>query len=128
MLYSGAVTSAPAGERTERIAAIDGLRALAFLLVFAFHSWQFAGAPDIPVISTVVAQNIRPDFFVVLTGSLVQGGIFPLFGLLNVGYGVYLLVAGPAQARKFQQAREAYHRRRAAVSPEQFLDPEDRPG
>ena len=71
MFYSGAVTSAPAGERTERIAAIDGLRALAFLLVFAFHSWQFAGAPDIPVIATVVAQNIRPDFFVVLTGFVL---------------------------------------------------------
>jgi peptidoglycan/LPS O-acetylase OafA/YrhL len=71
VLYSGAVTSAPAGERTERIAAIDGLRALAFLLVFAFHSWQFAGAPDIPVVSTVVAQNIRPDFFVVLTGFVL---------------------------------------------------------
>jgi peptidoglycan/LPS O-acetylase OafA/YrhL len=71
VLYAGAVTSAPAGERTERIAAIDGLRALAFLLVFAFHSWQFAGAPDIPVISTVVAQNIRPDFFVVLTGFVL---------------------------------------------------------
>jgi peptidoglycan/LPS O-acetylase OafA/YrhL len=71
LLYSGAVKSAPAGERTERIAAIDGLRALAFLLVFAFHSWQFAGSPDIPVISTVVAQNIRPDFFVVLTGFVL---------------------------------------------------------
>ena len=71
VLYAGAVTSAPAGERTERIAAIDGLRALAFLLVFAFHSWQFAGAPDIPVFSTVVAQNIRPDFFVVLTGFVL---------------------------------------------------------
>lgn len=71
VLYPGAVTSAPAGERTERIAAIDGLRALAFLLVFAFHSWQFAGSPDIPVISTVVAQNIRPDFFVVLTGFVL---------------------------------------------------------
>ena len=69
--YSGRVTTAPVGERTERIAAIDGLRALAFLLVFAFHSWQFAGNPDIPVISTVVAQNIRPDFFVVLTGFVL---------------------------------------------------------
>ncbi|MGN6219633.1 MAG: acyltransferase family protein [Microbacterium sp.] len=65
------MTPAPAGERTERIAAIDGLRALAFLLVFAFHSWQFAGAPDIPVVSTVIAQNIRPDFFVVLTGFVL---------------------------------------------------------
>jgi peptidoglycan/LPS O-acetylase OafA/YrhL len=69
--YSGAVTTAPASERTERIAAIDGLRALAFLLVFAFHSWQFAGSPDIPVVSTVVSQNIRPDFFVVLTGFVL---------------------------------------------------------
>jgi peptidoglycan/LPS O-acetylase OafA/YrhL len=71
VLYAGAVTSGPAGVGADRIASIDGLRAFAFLLVFAFHSWQFAGSPDIPVLSTVVAQNIRPDFFVVLTGFVL---------------------------------------------------------
>ena len=57
--------------RSTRIASIDGLRALAFLAVFAFHSWEFAGRPDIPVLSTVISQNIRPDFFVVLTGFVL---------------------------------------------------------
>lgn len=56
---------------TDRIAAIDGLRALAFLLVFAFHTWEFAGHPYVPVISAVVSQNTRPNFFVVLTGFVL---------------------------------------------------------
>ncbi|MDC5698425.1 acyltransferase [Intrasporangium calvum] len=56
---------------TRRIDSIDGLRALAFLSVFAFHTWEFAGRPYVPVISSVVGQNIRPDFFVVLTGFVL---------------------------------------------------------
>lgn len=56
---------------TARIDSIDGLRALAFLAVFAFHTWEFAGRPHVPVISSVVGQNIRPDFFVVLTGFVL---------------------------------------------------------
>lgn len=64
----GAVTKALT---RDRIASIDGLRALAFALVFAFHTWEFAGSPDIPVLSSVVSQNTRPDFFVVLTGFVL---------------------------------------------------------
>lgn len=56
---------------TQRIDSVDGLRATAFLAVFAFHSWEFAGRPEIPVLSSVVSQNIRPDFFVVLTGFVL---------------------------------------------------------
>ncbi|HEY5860770.1 MAG TPA: acyltransferase [Actinomycetota bacterium] len=56
---------------TQRIQSVDGLRAVAFLAVFAFHTWEFAGRPDIPVLSSVVSQNIRPDFFVVLTGFVL---------------------------------------------------------
>lgn len=56
---------------TSRIGSVDGLRAAAFLAVFAFHTWEFAGRPSIPVVSFVVAQNIRPDFFVVLTGFVL---------------------------------------------------------
>jgi peptidoglycan/LPS O-acetylase OafA/YrhL len=56
---------------SQRIDSVDGLRAVAFLAVFAFHTWEFAGRPDIPVLSTVVSQNIRPDFFVVLTGFVL---------------------------------------------------------
>jgi len=54
-----------------RIAPLDGLRAIALLAVFSFHTWEFAGSPDIPVVSAIVSQNIRPDFFVVLTGFLL---------------------------------------------------------
>ncbi|MEW1954980.1 acyltransferase [Terrabacter sp. NPDC080008] len=59
----------PAG--AGRIGSIDGLRAAAFLAVFAFHTWEFAGHPSIPVVSFVIGQNIRPDFFVVLTGFVL---------------------------------------------------------
>lgn len=54
-----------------RIDSVDGLRALAFLLVFAFHTWEFSGQPHVPVVSTVISQNTRPDFFVVLTGFVL---------------------------------------------------------
>lgn len=54
-----------------RIHSVDGLRAVAFLAVFAFHTWEFAGRPSVPVVSFVVGQNIRPDFFVVLTGFVL---------------------------------------------------------
>lgn len=55
----------------QRVHSVDGLRALAFLLVFAFHTWEFAGHPYVPVVSAVVSQNTRPDFFVVLTGFVL---------------------------------------------------------
>jgi peptidoglycan/LPS O-acetylase OafA/YrhL len=55
----------------QRIHSVDGLRAVAFLAVFAFHTWEFAGRPEIPVLSSVVSQNVRPDFFVVLTGFVL---------------------------------------------------------
>lgn len=63
----------PAETQTSRprIAALDGLRAVALLLVFAFHTWEFSGHPYIPVLSSVIGQNTRPDFFVVLTGFLL---------------------------------------------------------
>lgn len=54
-----------------RITSVDGLRALAFSLVFAYHTWEFAGEPNIPALTPVVAQNTRPDFFVVLTGFVL---------------------------------------------------------
>lgn len=60
-----------AGVAAQRIHSVDGLRAVAFLAVFAFHTWEFAGRPEIPVLASVVSQNIRPDFFVVLTGFVL---------------------------------------------------------
>ena len=32
-------------EATGRITAIDGMRALAMLMVYLYHTWEFAGAP-----------------------------------------------------------------------------------
>ncbi|MFB9732034.1 acyltransferase family protein [Ornithinimicrobium kibberense] len=63
-----AVGEKPGFEQRARIPSVDGLRALAFTLVFLFHSWEFAGRPRIPVVTDIVAQNTRPDLFVVLTG------------------------------------------------------------
>jgi peptidoglycan/LPS O-acetylase OafA/YrhL len=57
--------------RTVRIASVDSLRALALLAVFAFHTWEFADYPEIPVVTFFVGQNVRPDFFVVLTGFVL---------------------------------------------------------
>ena len=30
-----------------RIPAIDGVRALAMLMVYSFHSWEFSGSPTL---------------------------------------------------------------------------------
>lgn len=60
-----------ANARSNRIDSIDGLRALSFLAVFSFHAWEFAGRPPVPVLSGIVSQNVRPDFFVVLTGFVL---------------------------------------------------------
>jgi peptidoglycan/LPS O-acetylase OafA/YrhL len=69
MVVSGVETTQ--ANASVRIHSVDGLRALAFLAVFAFHSWEFAGRPEIPILASVVSQNIRPDFFVVLTGFVL---------------------------------------------------------
>jgi peptidoglycan/LPS O-acetylase OafA/YrhL len=61
---SPAVTS----PRRDRIRAVDGLRATAFLLVFLFHTWEFAGKPHIPVLAGIIGANTRVDLFIVLTG------------------------------------------------------------
>ena len=66
-----AVSNGEKPAAAQRIDSVDGLRAIAFLAVFAFHTWEFAGRPEIPVLSAVVSQNIRPDFFVVLTGFVL---------------------------------------------------------
>ncbi|MFE5670493.1 acyltransferase family protein [Agromyces sp. NPDC056523] len=68
---AGEVSAAETPATAQRIDSVDGLRAVAFLAVFAFHTWEFAGRPEIPVLSAVVSQNIRPDFFVVLTGFVL---------------------------------------------------------
>ncbi len=54
-----------------RVAAVDGVRAVGFLLVFGYHTWVYGGHPDLGPLSTLVAQNTRPDLFVVLTGFLL---------------------------------------------------------
>jgi DNA-directed RNA polymerase subunit RPC12/RpoP len=66
-------------------------------------------------------------FSAVTAGSIGAPFIFPLAGLLFAGFGVYLLLFGPARARQFQQAREAYRRRRAAVTADRFLPRDGEP-
>ncbi|HET6573820.1 MAG TPA: hypothetical protein VFG68_09480 [Fimbriiglobus sp.] len=67
-------------------------------------------------------------FFAVTAGSIGAPFFVPLFGLAFSGFGVYILVTGPAKAREFQLAREAYHRRRNSLTPEQYHDADDPPG
>lgn len=69
--YCGGMTAAPTQPRRVRIASVDSLRALALLAVFAFHTWEFADYPEIPVVTFFIGQNVRPDFFVVLTGFVL---------------------------------------------------------
>lgn len=59
---------AGASGATPRIAAVDGLRAVALLLVFGYHTWEFAGRPELGPLSRLLAANTRPDLFVVLAG------------------------------------------------------------
>ena len=66
-------------------------------------------------------------FFAVTSGGIGAPFIFPLVGLGFAGFGVFMLIAGPAKAREFQRAQEAYRRRRAAVTPEQFLSSDEEP-
>ena len=52
---------------------------------------------------------------------------FPLFGIVFVGFGLYALIRGPAQARRYEAAKQQYHRRKASTTVEQFLPRDDRP-
>lgn len=63
--------------------------------------------------------------FSVTSGSMGAPFFFPVVGLFFCGLGVYLIVMGPKQAQRFRAAQEAYRRRRAAVSVEQFLPNDD---
>jgi hypothetical protein len=65
-------------------------------------------------------------FFAVSSGSMGAPGLFPCAGLAFVGFGVFLLIAGPKRAREYEQAKEAYRRRRAAVTVDQFHLTDDR--
>ncbi len=66
------VDEKPAG----RIDALDGMRALAMLMVFWFHAWEFSGRPSLPLqffgytfdFAHHLRENTRVDFFVVLSG------------------------------------------------------------
>lgn len=72
-------------------------------------------------------------FWTLLASGMVAGApgdgpfglvaCFPIFGLLIVGFGVWMFVKGPAQARRFEAAKRSYQQRRAAVTVEQFLQP-----
>lgn len=59
-----------------RIQSIDGLRAVAMLLVFTFHVWEFSDKPALPVsffgfeinFAGFIAENTRVALFIVLSG------------------------------------------------------------
>jgi peptidoglycan/LPS O-acetylase OafA/YrhL len=56
-----------------RIDGIDGLRALAFLMVYIYHVWEFGGSPALRVGRVVIADAINRfpagvDLFMVLSG------------------------------------------------------------
>jgi DNA-directed RNA polymerase subunit RPC12/RpoP len=63
-------------------------------------------------------------FFAVASGGMGAPFLFPLVGLGFAGFGAYLLITGPVKAREFQKAQAEYHRRRAAVTVDQFLPPD----
>jgi LSD1 subclass zinc finger protein len=56
-------------------------------------------------------------------GPFFLANCMPLFGLVIVGLGAWMFVKGPAQAQRFEAAKQDYRRRRAAVSVEQFMRP-----
>lgn len=67
-------TPVAAPQARKRIAAIDGLRGLAVLMVYVYHVWQFSGSPPVVAVgkSTVgsaIAQfPAGVDLFMVLSG------------------------------------------------------------
>ena len=67
-MWAIGVGEKPGVNQPGRVRSVDGLRALAFMLVFLFHSWEFSGRPRIPVLTDIISQNTRPDLFVVITG------------------------------------------------------------
>ncbi len=66
---------------------------------------------------TIMAISITsgaPDF-----GPFAIAKVFmPLFGVVFTAVGIYLGINGANKAREYQDALAAYHRRRAAVKPE----------
>lgn len=51
-----------------RIAAVDGVRALACLMIFMYHTWQFAGSPAAGPLTLVRDFPAGVDLFMVLSG------------------------------------------------------------
>ena len=66
-------------------------------------------------------------FFAVSSGSMGAPSIFQIAGLGLAGFGVFTMIYGPKRAQEFERAKEAYRRRRAAVTVEQFLPKDDEP-
>ena len=66
-------------------------------------------------------------FFAVTSWNMRAPCLFPVVGLGFAGLGAYFVIAGPAKAKEYQRAQEAYRRRRAAVTPDQFLPRDEDP-
>ena len=88
----------PAREATGRITAIDGMRAMAMLMVYLYHTWEFGGSPQLRLefggspelrhtgISFGAIINGFPagvDLFMVLSGFCLFWPLVSKPGLLN---------------------------------------------
>ena len=54
-------------------------------------------------------------FFMSVAGKIGAGGIFPLFGLLFIGFAIFGIIRTSAKASEFQTARDRYQSARARL-------------
>lgn len=91
-----------------RVGAINGLRVLAMLWVFAFHTWEFGGSPS----AIWAGPGFTVDFVSVFTRRL---GI-PLF-MGICGFCLFLSYAGRAEEAERFLAGGFYRRRVLRITP-----------
>jgi DNA-directed RNA polymerase subunit RPC12/RpoP len=75
-------------------------------------------------VGSIVMGLIVCVFGVIFMGSTLSSGapcLFPVVGLAIIGFGIFVVVTGPAKARQFQDAQTAHERRKAALSVNDFL-------
>ena len=69
----------------QRIESVEGLRAIAFLAVFAFHTWEFAGRPTSGALRSLIVLVLSVPF----TGRMFAGK--PLSHLGYWSSGIFLI-------------------------------------
>jgi peptidoglycan/LPS O-acetylase OafA/YrhL len=70
---SGIVSTSRTASGTPKLPALDGLRAIAMLMVFIFHAWEYAGkhswvVSGLPVGNVLSHFNLGVDLFIILSG------------------------------------------------------------